>query len=72
MEIIAGLRVFTNDCVWGTVESTQFESDSIIAPGGKYFDGFFRVAVDIDGQPSSDIRLYDGERMSTVKPPGLR
>jgi hypothetical protein len=73
VEIAAGLRVFTNDCVWGTVEARQFESGSVLDPGGAHFNGWFRVAVDDHlGQPSNDIRLYDGQRMSTTKPAGLR
>lgn len=71
--IVPGLRVFTIDCVWGTVEATQFKSGSALDPGGEHFNGMFRVAMDNDqGEPSNDIRIYNGERMSTVRPAGLR
>jgi hypothetical protein len=73
VEIIAGLRVFTNNARWGTVEATQFTRGRSTDPGGDYFKGWFDVVEDDDqGQPRGGTVLLDGERMSTVKTPGLR
>ena len=64
VEITPGLRVLTNDWVWGTVLPEQFETDYSTGPNGKYFDGWFRVALDTN---PGDTRggLYNGERMTT-------
>ena len=62
VEITPGLRVYTIDCVWGTVEAAQFTPGGRTDPGGDCFDGFFKVEVG-----TGDIRLYDGSRMSTRK-----
>ena len=68
VEITPGLRVFTNDWEWGTVLPEQFTRGGSCDPGGKYFDGWFRVALDTN---PGDTRggLYNGERMSASGPP---
>lgn len=58
--IVAGLRVFTNDCVWGIVDRQQFIRGGRLDPGGDMFDGWFRVML-----PEGGSNLYNGERMST-------
>lgn len=63
VEITPGLRVFTNDWVWGEVCPEQFESGSVLDPGGQYFNGWFKVKLE-----SGKISLYNGERLSTRKP----
>lgn len=73
VEIVAGLRVYTNNARWGTVEAKQFTRGRSTDPGGEFFKGWFDVVEDDDqGQPGRGTVLLDGERMSTVKPAGLR
>jgi hypothetical protein len=67
VEITPGLRVFTNDACWGTVEAQQFERGGRANPGGDLFDGWFQVEL----ENGAGTRSYDGERMSTVKTAGL-
>lgn len=58
--ISPGLRVITNDLIWGTVEAAQFTDGGPLDPGGEYFDGWFYVMYD-DGRRGR----FNGERMST-------
>jgi hypothetical protein len=58
--ITPGLRVFTNDCEWGTVEPGQFTRGGLSDPGGELFDGWYSVSL-----PNGGTRRYDGERLST-------
>jgi hypothetical protein len=64
VEITPNLRVFTNDWEWGTVDAAQFESGGMSDPGGEFFDGWFKVRLD----GSIGSKIYNGERMTTVKP----
>ena len=63
VSITPGLRVFTNDWEWGTVEPGQCTSGAVSDPGGEWFNGWFRVALD-----SGSTKIYNGERMTTVRP----
>jgi hypothetical protein len=63
VEITAGLRVFTNDWVWGTVSARQFERGGMTDPGGQYFDGWYDVELD-----TGRTALLNGERMTTREP----
>lgn len=63
VEITPGLRVFTNDWEWGTVDAKPFERGGLSDPGSPYFQGWFDVVMD-NGRRS----LYDGSRMTTRKP----
>lgn len=58
--ITPGLRVFTYDCVWGTVLPEQWNHPNSANPDSDTFDGWFRVSV-----PEGGYRIYNGERMST-------
>ncbi|MFJ6183743.1 hypothetical protein [Streptomyces sp. NPDC092295] len=63
VEIVAGLRVFTTDWEWGTVDAEQFERGGLLDPGGAHFDGWFGVTLD-----SGWSTIFNGERLMTRKP----
>ena len=65
--ITPGLRVFTNDCVWGTVLPEQWNHPDSANPDSDTFDGWFRVSV-----PGGGYRIYNGERLSTRNLDGRR
>jgi hypothetical protein len=59
VEITDGLRVWTNDAEWGTVD---YAGTSLL--DSEYFEGWFRVTLD-----SGRSATYNGERMTTAEPP---
>jgi hypothetical protein len=62
VEITPGLRVWTHNACWGTVDADQVTRGGSCDPGGEYFDGFFRVNEETGSCP-----LLNGERMSVRK-----
>lgn len=66
VRITPGLRVFTNEYAWATVDAEQFE------PGGKVhdagFDGWFYVTYEPDQEWGQGRKAFNGERLSTRKP----
>ena len=64
VEIVPGLRVFTNDCEWGTIsdrESRSYGEGDVPLKDRATFDGWFTVCMDSGWQ-----RLYNGDRMRTT------
>lgn len=60
--IIPDLRVLDYDYEWGAVESTQFMSEQLTAPGGQLFDNWYLVQR--DGE-SAARKKFNGERLAT-------
>lgn len=67
--ITPGLRVITNDLKWGTVEVDQFMNEADpFGPGGQHADGWYHL----NHEDGTRYARFNGERLGTVRPRGLR
>lgn len=64
--ITPGLRVFNYyDRQWGTVCRHQFMRTAPLAPGGRFFEGWYDVAREGDGS----VSMLNGERLAVQVQP---
>lgn len=61
-----GLRVFTNDWVWGTIVKVDDDETYRQKKCGTYCEAWH--TVHLDGRPAGSSTIYNCDRLTTRKP----